>query len=107
MSVYINKDTKVIVQGMTGSQGMIQSEYMLKYGTNIVAGVTPGKGGQTILEKPIYSSVGDALKEHQAEWSCLFVPARFIKAAAYEALEAGLNIIIITEGIPVMILLIF
>jgi len=101
MSVYINKDTKVIVQGMTGSQGKIQSEYMLKYGTNVVAGVTPGKGGQTVLEKPIYSSVSDALKEHQADWSCLFVPARFIKAAAFEALEAGLNIIIVTEGIPV------
>jgi len=101
MSILIDQNTKIIVQGMTGSQGSIQSKYMLEYGAEIVAGVTPGKEGQTEHEVPIYDSVENALKDHEASWSCIFVPARFVKSAAFEALEAGLNIVIITEGVPV------
>ncbi|MFH1063651.1 MAG: succinate--CoA ligase subunit alpha [Candidatus Woesearchaeota archaeon] len=101
MAVLIDKDTKVIVQGMTGTQGQFHTEQMIKYGTKIVAGVTPGKGGTDCLGIPVYNTITDALAKHKAGWSIIFVPYKSAKAAAIEALESGLNICVITEGIPV------
>ncbi len=101
MSVIVNKDTKVIVQGITGKQGSFHTKLMLEYGTNIVAGVTPGKAGQQVEGIPVFNSVKDALKEHEADFSIIFVPAKFAKDAAIEALENRLNIVVISEMIPV------
>lgn len=101
MSILINKFTKVIVQGITGNQGSFHTKLMKQYGTNIVAGVTPGKAGQKIENIPVYNTVKQALKKHKADFSIAFVPAKFIKDAAFEALQNNLNLIIITEGIPV------
>lgn len=101
MSILINKNTKVIVQGITGNQGSFHTKLMKQYGTNIVAGVTPGKKGQKIQGIPVYNTIKDALKKHKADYSIAFVPAKFIKKAAYEALQNNLNLILITEGIPV------
>lgn len=101
MSIIINKNTKVLVQGITGNEGRFQTASMLKYGTNIVAGVTPGKRGQTVEGIPVYDKVVDAVNLRGANTSIMFVPARGAKAGALEAIEAGIKILaIITEGIP-------
>lgn len=102
MSVLVNKDSKVIVQGFTGKEGTFHSEQMIEYGTNIVGGVTPGKGGSTHLNKPVFNTVTDAIKETGADVSVIFVPPAFGADAIMESANAGIKIIIcITEGIPV------
>ena len=102
MSVLVNKESKIIVQGFTGSEGTFHTEQMIAYGTNVVGGVTPGKGGQVHLDKPVYNSVVQAVKEAQANTSIIFVPPAFAADAIMEAAEAGIRVIIaITEGIPV------
>jgi succinyl-CoA synthetase alpha subunit len=102
MSVLVNKDSKIIVQGFTGSEGTFHAGQMIDYGTNVIGGVTPGKGGQTHLGKPVFNTVQDAVKETGADVSILFVPPAFAADAILEAAEGGIKVIIcITEGIPV------
>ena len=102
MAIYVNKDTKVIVQGITGSAGMDHTEQMLKYGTKIVGGVTPGKGGTTVLGVPVFNTVEDAVKETGATVSIIYVPAPFAADAIMEAVDAELELTIcITEHIPI------
>ena len=102
MGLFVDKDTRAIVQGITGTQGSFHTKLMLDYGTQIVAGVTPGKGGTRVHGVPVYNAVEEAVKKHGANASILFVPARFAVAAVLEALEGGLKtIVIITEHIPV------
>ena len=102
MSVLVNKESKIIVQGFTGGEGTFHSTQMIEYGTNIVGGVTPGKGGQTHLDKPVFNTVKDAVKNVGADTSIIFVPPVFAADAIMEAAEAGIKVIIaITEGIPV------
>lgn len=101
MSVLVNKDSKIIVQGFTGGEGTFHSEQMIAYGTNIVGGVTPKKGGQEHLGKPVFNTVDDAVKQVKADTSIIFVPPAFAADAIMEAAEAGIKVIIcITEGIP-------
>ena len=103
MSVLINDSTKAIFQGFTGSQATMHAEQCINYGTDIVGGVTPGKGGQLHLDKPVFNSVKEACDETQADTSVIFVPARFTKSAIIEAAENGISLIIcITEGVPVL-----
>ena len=103
MSILVNKDTRLIVQGFTGSQGTLHSEQSIEYGTNIVGGVTPGKGGKIHLNKPVYNSVEEAVKEVSPNASIIFVPAKFCKASILEAAKAGIKLIIcITEGVPTL-----
>ena len=102
MSVLVNKNSKIIVQGFTGSEGTFHAGQMIEYGTNVVGGVTPGKGGQTHLDKPVFNSVAEAVSKVGADTSIIFVPPAFAADAIMEAAEAGIKVIItITEGIPV------
>ena len=102
MSVLVNKNSKIIVQGFTGSEGTFHATQMIEYGTNIVGGVTPGKGGQMNLDKPVFNSVAEAVRVAQADTSIIFVPPAFAADAIMEATEAGIKVIIaITEGIPI------
>src|SRR6056300_275109 len=102
MSVLVNKDSKIIVQGFTGGEGTFHAGQMIEYGTNVVGGVTPGKGGQTHLDKPVFNTVEDAVVQAGADTSILFVPPAFAADAILEAADAGIKVIIcITEGIPV------
>lgn len=101
MSVLVNKDSKIIVQGITGGEGSFHTEQMIKYGTNIVGGVTPGKGGKEHLGKPVFNTITDAVKETGADTSIIFVPPAFAADGIMEAADAGIKVIIcITEGIP-------
>ena len=102
MSIIVNKDSKVLVQGFTGSEGTFHSEQMIEYGTNVVCGVTPGKGGTKHLDKPVYNSVAEAMINEDINTSIIFVPPMFAADAIMEAAESGINTIVaITEGIPV------
>ncbi len=102
MSVLVNKDSNIIVQGFTGSEGTFHATQMIEYGTNVVGGVTPGKGGQTHLDKPVFNTVADAVDQVQADTSIIFVPPAFAADAIMEAADAGIKVIItVTEGIPV------
>ena len=102
MSVLVNKDSNIIVQGFTGSEGTFHATQMIEYGTNVVGGVTPGKGGQTHLDKPVFNTVAEAVEKAGADTSIIFVPPAFAADAIMEAADAGIKVIItITEGIPV------
>lgn len=102
MSVLVNKNSKIIVQGFTGGEGTFHATQMIEYGTNVVGGVTPGKGGSTHLEKPVFNTVADAVKTTGADVSIIFVPAAFAADAIMEAADGGIKVIVcITEGIPV------
>ena len=102
MSIIVNKDSKVLVQGFTGSEGTFHSEQMIEYGTNIVCGFTPGKGGTTHLNKPVYNSVQDALSNEDINTSIIFVPPAFAADAIMEAVDSNISTIVaITEGIPI------
>jgi succinyl-CoA synthetase alpha subunit len=103
MSILIDNNTRLIVQGMTGNEGRFHSGQMIDYGTNIVAGVTPGRGGQTCLDRPVYNTVAEAARETDANASIIFVPSLFAADAVLEAIDAGINLaIIISEGIPTL-----
>ena len=102
MSALVNKNSKIIVQGFTGSEGTFHAEQMIEYGTNVVGGVTPGKGGTTHLNRPVFNTVKDAVEEVGADTSIIFVPPAFAADAIMEAADAGIKVIIaITEGIPI------
>ena len=107
MSILVNKDTRVIVQGFTGSQATLRSEQSIEYGTNIVGGVTPGKGGQIHLERPVFNTMNEAVKKVNPNAALIFVPAPFCKDSILEAAESGIELIIcITEGVPTLDMLV-
>jgi succinyl-CoA synthetase alpha subunit len=102
MSIFLNENSKILVQGITGSEGTKHTRRMVASGTGVVAGVTPGKGGQDVDGIPVFSTVGEAVKETGADVSVVFVPPRFTKGAVYEAVDAGVPlVVVITEGVPV------
>lgn len=102
MSILLNKDTRVMVQGITGRVGRVQTKFMLEYGTKIVAGVTPGKGGEEVEGVPVYNEVAEAVEKHGVEASVLFVPPAAIKTAAMQNVDAGIKLlVVVTEHIPV------
>ena len=102
MSVLVNKNSKVLVQGFTGTEGTFHASQMLEYGTNIVGGVTPGKGGTSHLDKPVFNTMQDAVEKTKADVSIIFVPPAFAADAIMEAAASGIQVIVcITEGIPV------
>jgi len=101
MSIIIDEGSKVVVQGITGNEGRFHTASMLRYGTKVVAGVTPGKGGQQVEGVPVYNTVAEAVTKHGVDTSIIFVPARFTQSAALEAIDAGIKtLVVITEGIP-------
>ena len=103
MSILVDQDTKVICQGITGNQGSFHTEQCLEYGTKVVAGVTPGRGGQEVLGVPVFDTMAEAVAESGADVSMIYVPAPFAAGAITEAAEAGVGLIVcITEGIPVL-----
>src|SRR5690349_24414480 len=102
MAVLVNKQSKIIVQGFTGTEGSFHATQMIEYGTTVVGGVTPGKGGTTHLERPVFNTVADCVKTTGADVSIIFVPPAFAADAIMEAAEAGVRLVVcITEGIPV------
>nr|MBC8368330.1 CoA-binding protein [bacterium] len=102
MSIYVNNDTKLVVQGITGRDGAFHAEQMSDYGTKLVAGVTPGKGGQTAVGVPVFNTVTEAVEKMDANTSCIFVPPAMAADAIQEAIEAGImTLVAVTEGIPV------
>ena len=104
MSVIIHKDTKIIIQGFTGKMGTFHAEEMIKYGSNVVGGVTPGKGGQKHLDRPVFNTVKDAVKNTGASASVLFVPPAFAADSAMEAADAGIKTCVaIVDGIPCLL----
>ena len=103
MSVLIDRNSKIICQGITGNQGRFHTEQCIEYGTRVVAGVTPGRGGEEVLGVPVYNTMREAVAESGAEVSMIYVPARFAADAIREAAEAGVGLVVcITEGIPVL-----
>src|SRR5215204_1996451 len=101
MSVLVNKNSKIIVQGFTGSEGTFHSQQMIEYGTNVVGGITPGKGGTKHLDRPVFNTAEQAVKETGADVSIVFVPPAFASDAIMEAADAGIALVVaITEGIP-------
>ncbi|MDH3843202.1 MAG: succinate--CoA ligase subunit alpha, partial [Myxococcales bacterium] len=103
MSILVDKNTKLVVQGMTGSVGKFHTEQMLGYGTKVVAGVTPGRGGQSFMDVPVFNTMREAVKQTGANASCIFVPPPFAADAILEAVDAEVPLVVtITEGIPVM-----
>lgn len=101
MAIFVDKDTNVLVQGITGRLGALQTDLMLDYGTKIVAGVTPGKGGETQFDIPVYNSVQEAISKHRIDASVVYVPAPFVQDAAFEAIDAGIKfMVIITDWVP-------
>ena len=103
MSILVNKNTKLLVQGITGRDGSFHTKKMIDYGTQVVGGVSPGKGGQTVHGVPVFNTVSDAVKETGANTSVIFVPAPFAADAVLEAAEAGIDLVIaISEGVPTL-----
>ncbi len=103
MSILIDSNTRLVVQGLTGTEGKFHAAQMIDYGTQVVAGVTPGRGGQTCLDRPVFNTMREAVDETEANASCIFVPPAFAADAALEAFEAGLGlVVVITEGIPTL-----